>query len=72
MIVSHDTFMGFISVVTGGTCAWWVIQDSVRLRRALREDLGDPVVRDRVFGSLVGLAIYLVGLYGVADYLGWL
>jgi len=68
LILSHRGFQWFVVAITGGASAYWVLIDSVRLRRALREDHRLPPVRDRIFGSIVGLAIAAIGIVGA--YLG--
>ena len=68
LILSHRGFQWFVVAITGGASAYWVLIDSVRLRRALREDHRLPPVRDRIFGSIVGLAIATIGIVGA--YLG--
>jgi len=59
MIVSHTMFMWWCSIMVGGLSAAWLIYDVVLLRRAMA-DAGDA--RDRVFGSLIGITISVLGL----------
>jgi hypothetical protein len=68
LILSHRGFQYFVTYLTGGAAAYWVVIDSVRLRRALRGDRGKGAVRDQIFGSLIGLVIGAIGLVGA--YLG--
>ena len=68
LIVSPRDFQWFVTAITGGASAYWVAIDSVRLRRALREERRTAATRDRIFGSIVGLAIAAIGLVG--SYLG--
>jgi hypothetical protein len=68
LILSHRGFQWFVVAITGGASAYWVFIDSGRLRRALREDRRLPPVRDRIFGSIIGLAIAALGIVG--SYLG--
>ncbi len=66
-LVSHDGQMLFGLLMTGGVAAYWVAIDSVRLRRAVgafRRERGDLAVRDRVFGSALGVVIGVVGVAG--------
>lgn len=72
MILSQLHYMYFVTFMTAGMCAAWIVVDSIRLRRALRDDTSDPVVRDRVFGSLIGLAVCTWGILGCLDYWGYL
>ncbi len=70
-IVSHDGQMLFATLITGVVAAYWVAIDSVRLRRALvdyKKDRGDLGVRDRVFGSVMGLLVGAVGVAGSVAY----
>lgn len=64
LLVSHDTFRWFVTIVTGGAASWWILVDSVRLRRALADDRSKGAVRDQIFGSLVGLTIGAIGVVG--------
>ena len=68
LIVSPRDFQWFVTLLTGGASAYWVVIDSSRLRRALQDDRSKASVKDRVFGSIVGLAIAAIGLVG--SYLG--
>lgn len=72
-LVSHDGQMLFAALLTGGVAAYWIAIDSVRLRRALvayKQDR-DPSVRDRVFGSVLGILVGFVGVYGSLAYYYW-
>jgi hypothetical protein len=64
VIVSHAVFMWISTFMIAGLGAAWLVVDVVRLRRALRDDLRDPAVRDRVFGSIVGLGCVVLALTG--------
>lgn len=72
MIVSHQHFMYFVTAMVVGVGVAWTIVDSIRLRRALREDTADPIVRDRIFGSLVGIAVCVWGILGALAYWGYI
>jgi hypothetical protein len=65
VIVSHEVYEWFLSALTGGVGGYWAVVDSFRLRRALRDDRTDLVVRDRIFGSGLGIVVGLVGVVGV-------
>lgn len=72
-IVSYDGQMLFGALITGVVAAYWVAIDSVRLRRALvayKQDK-DLAVRDRVFGSAVGILVGIVGVAGSLGYYYW-
>lgn len=62
-IVSHTHFLYFVTAMVVGVCGVWVFVDAIRLRRALREP-PSPLVRDRIFGSVIGLVMNAIGLYG--------
>jgi hypothetical protein len=70
-IVSYDGQMLFGALLTGGVAAYWIAIDSVRLRRAIvayKKDRADLSIRDRVFGSCVGILVGLVGVVGSVAY----
>lgn len=68
-IVSATAFEWFMSGTVGLTAVYWIAIDGYRLRLALREDRRDLAVRDRIFGSVLGLAIGVIGVAGVALHL---
>jgi hypothetical protein len=73
-IVSYEGQMLFGALITGGVAAYWVAIDSVRLRRAVvayKQDKTDLSVRDRVFGSALGILVGIVGVVGSAGYYYW-
>jgi hypothetical protein len=73
-IVSYEGQMLFGALLTGGVAAYWIAIDSVRLRRALvalRKDRTDRSVRDRVFGSALGILVGIVGVVGSTGYYYW-
>ncbi len=73
-LVSHDGQMLFAALMTGGVAGYWAAIDSVRLRRAVvayRKDTGDRALRDRVFGSAMGIVIGLTGVFGSLNYYFW-
>jgi hypothetical protein len=65
MIVPHLYYVWFVTLVTGVVAAYWIGIDSYRLRKALRGDRSDAAIRDRIFGSIIGIIIGLVGVAGV-------
>ena len=70
-IVNYDGQMLFGALITGGVAAYWIAIDSVRLRRALaayKQDRADLSVRDRVFGSVMGILVGAVGVAGSIAY----
>ncbi|KAB2907270.1 MAG: hypothetical protein F9K40_05210 [Kofleriaceae bacterium] len=72
-IVSYDGQMLFGALITGVVAAYWIAIDSVRLRRALvaYEQDKDLTVRDRVFGSAIGILVGIVGVAGSLAYYCW-
>jgi len=68
LIMSHRDFQWFVTLLTGGVATWWVLVDTIRLRRALRADVRRGAVKDQIFGSIVGLVIGAIGIIG--SYLG--
>jgi hypothetical protein len=68
---SHESFMLFGALLTGLVAAYWICVDTVRLTRALRDDRSDRVVRDRIFGSVVGILVGIVGVFGSLNYYYW-
>jgi hypothetical protein len=70
-IVSYEGQMLFAALITGVVAAYWIAIDTVRLRRALiayRQDPSDLSLRDRVFGSVMGLLVGAVGVAGSIAY----
>jgi hypothetical protein len=50
------------SILVGGLSAFWLVWDGLRLRRYLPQG---RAAHDEIFGSLVGLTIAVLGIYGV-------
>jgi hypothetical protein len=65
MIVSHQTFMYFCSLATVGLAGSWLVYDAIRLRRFWPE--GERA-HDEIFGSIIGIAVSLIGLAGVVRF----
>ena len=66
---SHASYIWFVSILTGGAAAYWIGIDAYRLKKALAGDRADPAIRDRIFGSLIGIVVGCVGVGGVALHL---
>lgn len=68
MIVSHQVYIGFVTLMVVGIGVGWSIRDFLFLRRVLREER-DPVVRrDKIFGAVMGMGLAVVGLIGAVRY----
>ncbi len=68
MIVDHQHYLWFVVLMTGLVAAYWILIDGIRLGRALRGDRTDLAVRDRIFGSVIGLVVGVIGVAGVLHY----
>ncbi|MBK9037306.1 MAG: hypothetical protein IPL61_39695 [Myxococcales bacterium] len=64
-LVSAEAYNWFLSTVIGGAATYWIGIDSYRLKKALGGDRADPAIRDRIFGSVVGIVVGCVGVVGV-------
>jgi len=67
-VISHEAFIMTASVATAGVSVWWVSVDVMRLRRSLRERPRTGWVRDRIFGSVIGISCGLIGVSGIILY----
>ena len=63
-LLSAALFGWLMTLLVIGSGVVWLTVDTIRLRRALRDDTSRPSVRDRVFGSIIGLLIGTIGLGG--------
>ncbi|HUS66500.1 MAG TPA: hypothetical protein VMZ28_18310 [Kofleriaceae bacterium] len=72
LIVSHQAAMWFVTGAALLICAIWGARDVYLLVRKLpaaRASSPDPAAwRDQVFGSVVGVIIIGLGIYGVIRY----
>jgi hypothetical protein len=68
LVLGHRGFQWFVTLSTGGAAVYWLAIDSLRLRKAMQDDRARPTVKDRIFGSIVGLVIAGIGILGA--YLG--
>jgi hypothetical protein len=73
VIVSHEAAMWFVTGAALLICVVWGARDAYLLVRKLpaaaRDHSGDRAVwRDQVFGSIVGIVIIGLGLYGILRY----
>lgn len=65
MIVSHLHYMWFITLAIFLSSVVWLVVDAVRLARAWPEGKD---AHDRIFGSIIGLIVALVGIGGVLKF----
>jgi len=62
--MSDATFKWMLTVLTGGLAGPWAIIDSIQLWRSRTADRRDPIVRDKQFGYVIGIAIGVIGVIG--------
>jgi hypothetical protein len=67
-IVSHDVFKWILTILTGGLAGAWFIYDSRNLLKTWSADRRDPLVRDKLFGYVIGILIGVVGVVGCLRY----
>jgi hypothetical protein len=65
MIVPAVYFTWFVTSLIFVVSVAWLVVDTVRLRRALREG---RAAHDRIFGSIIGLTVAVIGIVGVLIY----
>ncbi len=63
-LMSAGAFKWFLTALTGGLAGSWAIYDTINLIRIRRADRKDPLVRDKIFGYFVGIAIGVIGVIG--------
>jgi hypothetical protein len=68
MIVSHGTFIGFVTVMIVFASLLTIGRDVVALVRLLPRHTRSPEESDRVFGAVMGIAMSGVGIAGVLKY----
>jgi len=69
-VMSDIAFKWFITFLTGGLAASWFVYDTINLLRLRGADGGDPLVRDKRFGYVMGLVIGVVGIIGCLRFHG--
>ena len=69
-IVSDHVFGWFITLITGGVAGAWFVYDAINLWRTRGADRGDPKVRDKHFGYVMGMIIGVLGVLGTLKYRG--
>jgi hypothetical protein len=63
-LVSATVFHWFLIILTAGFAGPWFVVDSIKLYRLRNGDRSDPVVRDKLFGYMIGIAIGAIGCIG--------
>ena len=63
-VMSPMAFKWFLTILTGGLAGSWFFYDSYSLFRIRNADKKDPIVRDKIFGYIIGIAIGVVGVLG--------
>lgn len=77
MIMSHAAFMWIVTALTVGVCVGWGARDVYLLCKHLpargRAAWSDQAAwRDQIFGSIIGVAMGFLGIYGALKYhLNW-
>jgi hypothetical protein len=69
-LVSDHVFRFFLSAVTGGVAAAWVIHDLGLIARLRGADRRDSLVADKRFGYAMGIVIGMIGVIGTLRFNG--
>lgn len=69
-LVSDHVFRLFLTSITGGVAAVWVIHDLVLIARLRGAGRGDPLVADKRFGYAMGIVIGMIGVIGTLRFNG--
>lgn len=69
-LVPVDVFNWILTAMTGIFAAAWLVYDLRNLTTLRGKDFADPLIRDRRFGYLMGIAIAVIGLVGVLRFHG--
>ena len=69
-LVSDSVFRWFLTAITGGVAAVWVIHDLVLIARLRGADRRDPLVADKRFGYAMGIVIGMIGVIGTLRFNG--
>jgi Zn-dependent protease len=66
-LISPAAFEVFNTAALGVVAVGWLAYDVLNLVKARDVDRADPLVRDRLFGYVMGIVIGVVGVVGVID-----
>jgi hypothetical protein len=69
-LVSDTAFRLFLSAITGGVAAVWIVHDLVLIARLRGADRRDPLVADKRFGYAMGIVIGVIGVIGTLRFNG--
>jgi hypothetical protein len=69
-LVSDPAFRLFLSAITGGVAAVWIVHDLVLIARLRGADRRDPLVADKRFGYAMGIVIGVIGVIGTLRFNG--
>jgi hypothetical protein len=65
---NHSVIAWVVTVGTMSLASAWLVYDTRNLLRLRGADRGDPLVRDRRFGYVIGIITAVVGIVGVLRY----
>jgi hypothetical protein len=69
-LVSDTVFHWYMTTITGGVAAVWVIHDVVLIARLRGADHRDALVADKRFGYAMGIIIGMIGVIGTLRFNG--
>jgi hypothetical protein len=69
-LVSETVFRWILTSLVGGLATSWLVYDSINLIRTRNADRSDPIVSDKRFGYMIGIAIGIIGVIGSLTYHG--
>lgn len=69
-LVSETVFRWILTALVGGLATTWLVYDSINLIRTRNADRSDPIVGDKRFGYMIGIAIGIIGVIGSLTYHG--
>lgn len=69
-LMTASQFKWFLTILTGGLAAVWVLYDLRNLAKLRGQNKADPIVGDKRFGFWMGIVIGVVGCVGVLRFHG--